>query len=209
MSDSAIDRIIRVTQFHEQFWSASHGWAPGTTADLLAEARLDRQLSFVHTLYDFLKPFSPEAAEARQILGYTTLRSLCEGAVKLFFAVFLEDYRTSDDAVFDRKQMLVLPEDLAFDRLITLYLKYGDVTFEPFLRRIQQRGNAIHHFSDRDIGTHEELVADIVTYSEFLRTVDSQLPYPNGSYLSRSRIVEVGSTSLCWGQPQLPNWKVE
>ncbi len=181
MPTSAIENIIRVTSAQGKFWSASHGWAPGTAADLLAEARLDRQLSFAHTLYDFLKPFSTEAAEARQILGYTTLRSLCEGAVKLFFAVFLEDYRKSHDAVLDRKRLLVSPEDLPFDKLIALYLKYGDTKFEPFLRRIQQRGNAIHHFSDRDIGTHEELVADIVTYCEFLRAVDNQLPYPDGS----------------------------
>lgn len=181
MSAAAIEQIIRVTQAQKQFWSASHGWAPDTAADLLAKARLDRQLSFAHTLYDLLKSFSPEAAEARQILGYTTLRSLCEGTVKLFFAVFLEDYRACDDAVFDRKQMLVSPEDLAFDRLIALNLKHGDETFEPFLRRIQQRGNAIHHFSDRDIGTHKELVADIVTCSEFLRTLDSRLPYPDDS----------------------------
>ena len=184
MPNSAIDNIVRITRFHEQFWSASHGWGPDPSADLLAEARLDRQLSFSHTLYDFLKPFSPEAAEARQILGYTTLRSLCEGAVKLFFAVFLEDYRASTDAVFDRKQMLVSPDDFAFDRLIALFLKHGDATFEAFLRRIQQRGNAIHHFSDRDIGTHAELVADIVTYSEFLRNMDSRLPYPDSYYYS-------------------------
>lgn len=178
MPVSAIERIIRVTQAQEQFWSASHGWAPGTAADLLAEARLDRQLSFAHTLYGFLTPFTPEVAEARQILGYTTLRSLCEGALKLFFAVWLEDYRM--DAVYNQKQVLVSPEDLAFDRLIVLYMKHGDTTFEPLLRRIQQRGNAIHHFCDRDIGTHAELVADIVAFRDFLQAVNRQLPYPEG-----------------------------
>ena len=91
----------------EHFWSESHGWAPSDAADLLAEARLDRQLSFTHTLYDYLAPFPQDAAEARQILGYTTLRSLCEGALKLFFSVWFEDYRKDQDAVYDRKKTLV------------------------------------------------------------------------------------------------------
>ena len=78
---------------------------------------MDRQLSFAHTLGDYLAPFPSDAAEARQILGYTTLRSLCEGALKLFFSVWFEDYRNDHDAVHDRKQALVSPEDIAFDKL--------------------------------------------------------------------------------------------
>jgi hypothetical protein len=182
MPFSAIDRIIRVTKAQEQFWSRSHGWAPSAAADLLNEARLDRQLSFTHTLLDYLPPFPPEAAEARQILGYTTLRSLCEGSLKLFFSVWFEDYRRDQDAVYDRKLALVSPEDIAFDRLIALYAKKGESKFEPFLRRVQRRGNAIHHFCDRDIGTQSELIADIVEFKEFLLAVNGQLPYPDDIY---------------------------
>jgi len=182
MPSSAIDKIIRVTKAQERFWSRSHGWAPSAAADLLAEARLDRQLSFTHTLHDYLAPFPPNAAEARQILGYTTLRSLCEGTLKLFFSVWFEDYCKDQDAVYDRKLTLVSPEDIAFDRLIAVYAKKGDSKFEPFLRRIQQRGNAIHHFRDHDIGTQAELVADIVEFKEFLFAVNGQLPHPDAIY---------------------------
>lgn len=182
MPSSAIDKIIRVTKAQEQFWSRSHGWAPSAAADLLADARLDRQLSFTHTLHDYLAPFPPEAAEARQILGYTTLRSLCEGELKLFLSVWFEDYCKDQHAVYGRKQALVSPEDIAFDRLILLYGENGDAKFEPFLRRIQQRGNAIHHFRDRDIGTQAELIADIVEFKEFLLAVNAQLPYPDDFY---------------------------
>lgn len=182
MLSSAIDKIIRVTKAQELFWSRSHGWAPSAAADLLAEARLDRQVSFSHALHDYLAPFLPDAAEARQILGYTTLRSLCEGALKLFFSVWFEDYRKDQDAVYDHKLALVSPEDIAFDRLIALYVKKGGLKFEPFLRRIQQRGNAIHHFCDRDIGTQAELVEDIVEFKEFLLAVNGQLPYPDDIY---------------------------
>ena len=182
MPTSAIDRIIRITKAQERFWSKSHGWAPAEAADLLAEARLDRQLSFTYTLHDYLAPFPPDAAEARQILGYTTLRSLCEGALKLFFSVWFEAYRKDQDAVYDRKQTLVSPEDIAFDRLIALYAKKGKAKFEPFLRRVQQRGNAIHHFCDRDIGNQAELVADIVEFKKFILAVNAQLPYPDDIY---------------------------
>lgn len=182
MSSSAINKIIQVTKAQEQFWSQSHGWAPSVAADLLAEARLDRQLSFAYTLHDYLAPFSPDAAEALQILGYTTLRSLCEGELKLFFSVWFEDYSKDQDAIYHRKGALVSPEDILFDRLIVLYAKKGNSKFEPFLRRIQKRGNAIHHFSDRDIGTQAELVADIVEFKEFLLAVNGQLPYPDDIY---------------------------
>lgn len=179
---ASIDKTIQVTQALERFWSASHGWAPKDAADLLAEARLDRQLSFTHTLRDYLAPFPPEAAEARQILGYATLRSLCEGLLKLFFCVWFEDYRKDRDALYDRNRRLVSPEDIMFDRLIALYAKKGDSAFEPFLRRVQQRGNAIHHFCDRKIGTQQELIEDIVQFGEFILAVNGQLPYPDTIY---------------------------
>jgi len=179
---ASTDKTIRVTRALERFWSASHGWAPKAAADLLAEARLDRQLSFTHTLCDYLAPFRPEASEARQILGYATLRSLCEGVLKLFFSVWFEDYRKDRDAVYDRKRRLVSPEDIMFNRLIALYAKKGDAAFEPFLRRVQQRGNAIHHFCDRVIGTQHELIEDIVQFRDFILAVNGQLPYPDAIY---------------------------
>src|SRR5947207_145071 len=90
-SDTA--RIVRITMGLERFWRAVHGWAPKEAADMLAAARLDRQVSFAHTLERYREPFPAEEAEALLILGYVTLRSLCEGVLKLFCAVWWEDYR--------------------------------------------------------------------------------------------------------------------
>lgn len=166
----------------EQFWRAARGWAPQDAADLLAAARLDRQVSFTHTLFGYLELFPTEQAEAKQILGYATLRSLCEGILKLFFAVWLEGYRSDADAVRDKKGRLTPPEDVSFDRLITLYSKKGDSRYEVFLRRVQQRGNGIHHFTDRDIGSQHELITDIAHLLEFLLAVNNRLPYPDEIY---------------------------
>lgn len=177
MQQRAARRIIATTKAMERFWRQAHGWAPADTADLLASARLDRQVSFTHTLSDYLEPFPPEQAEARLILGYATLRSLCEGILKLFFAVWLRDYRRDTDSVIrGRKGRLIPPEDLSFDRLIVFYAKRVDYQYESFLRRIQQRGNGIHSFTNRDIGCQDELIADIGQFLEFLLAVNSRLP---------------------------------
>ena len=82
-----------------RFWAVARGWAPADVADLLELARLDRQLSFANTLRDYLVPFPKETADARRILGYVTLRSLCEGAIQLIITVYFEDYRSDIDAI--------------------------------------------------------------------------------------------------------------
>jgi hypothetical protein len=173
-----VAKIIAITQEMAAFWRKSYGWAPRNAADLLAAARLDRQVSFAHTLYDYLETFPPCQVEAKQILGYATLRSMCEGVLKLFFAVYFNDYSNDPDAVRDRKKNIVEPGDVNFDRLIALYSKKADSTHDAFLRRIQARGNGIHHFTDRDMGTQSELISDICQFLEFIDDVDSGLPYP-------------------------------
>jgi hypothetical protein len=177
-----IERIIRVTEAMENFWRVAHGWAPADAAKLLAAARLDRQVSFAHTLSDYLKPFPAPEDEARLILGYVTLRSLCEGVLKLFFSVCWEDYRIDAAALKHKDGKAKPPGDIGFDRLIALYSARGNAQYELFLRRIQQRGNAIHHFTDAEIGTPQELIDDIGQFLHFLLAVNGGLPYPDEAY---------------------------
>ncbi len=127
MPADAIKQVKSIIKAQHKFWSQSRGWAPDDAANLLEIARLDRQLSFANTLGDYLIPFPYESADARQILGYTTLRSMCEGAIKLFVTVYLCDYRSDPGAFKDRKNStLINPEDVKFDKLIEFYLKKGD-----------------------------------------------------------------------------------
>lgn len=177
-----IQKTIRVSHALQRFWSASHGWAPVSAANLLAEARLDRQTAFAHTLPDYLEPFATESAEAKQILGYVTLRSMSEGALKLFFSVWFEDYQNDPGAIRDRRGSLISPEDVTFDRLIAFFTTKFGSEYQAFLRRVQQRGNSIHHFNDRDIGTQPELIADIREFGEFLLSINDGLPYPDHNY---------------------------
>lgn len=178
---ASLRKIIATTTAMERFWRKAHGWAPTDAACMLAAARLDRQVSFAHTLPSYLEPFPAQEAEARLILGYVTLRSLCEGILKLFFAVWLKDYQRDSDAAKGKKGVKP-PPDIDFERLITLYSKKGESKYDKYLRRIQQRGNGIHHFADRDIGTQNELIEDIVQFRDFLLAVNDRLPYPDEHY---------------------------
>lgn len=176
-----VNSIIELCKGLEQFWRAADGWAPPTAAQLLTSARLDRQTSFAKTLRDCLKPFPEDEREARQILGYATLRSMCEGALKLFLGVYVNDY-FADPQAFLRKGAIAPPETLSFDQLITFYESRVDRKYNSFLRRVQKRGNAIHHFVDRQIGKQEDLQADISVLLQFLLSVNSRLPYPDTVY---------------------------
>jgi len=96
--------------------------------------------------------------------------------------VYWETYNKDADAPRDKNNTSEPPQSVTFERLIVLYAKKADRKFDDFLRRVQQRGNAIHHFIDRDIGTQDELIADITTLLTFLLAVNGKLPYPDDIY---------------------------
>jgi hypothetical protein len=178
MQADAIDEIVATLAAQHRSWPRAGGWAPSNAAALLEVARLDRQLSFAHTLRDNFVPFPKESADARQILGYATLRSLCEGAIQLFITVYYNDYIKDEKPIPRRKGEIVDPENAQFSDLIKFYLIHGDPAFEPFLARVKARGNTIHHFRDRVIGTEDELKADVIRLRDFLASTDTQLPDP-------------------------------
>ena len=183
MQDDVIHEIVAILAAQHKVWPRAGGWAPSNAADLLEVARLDRQLSFAHTLRDNFVPFPKESADARQILGYATLRSLCEGGIQLFITVYYNDYIADKKPITRRSQKtgedkIVDPESAQFSDLIKFYLRNGDPAFASFLARVKTGGDGIHHFRDRDIGTQDELKADIVRLRDFLASIDTQLPGP-------------------------------
>jgi hypothetical protein len=178
----AINEIIAILKSQHDFWPNSQGWAPSNAIIRLERARLDRSLSFAHTLQNYFAPFPKGSGDAQQILGYATLRSLCEGAIQLFITVYYNDYLSDNDVIKSKRKSVettVEPEDAFLDPLITFYLKKGDNKFGPYLTRVKMRGNAVHHFKDRDIGTQAELKADILAFRDFLWSINLQLPYPD------------------------------
>jgi hypothetical protein len=174
-----IQKIIRVADAMNNFWSNSRGWAPDKASDLLKEARLDRQVAFAHTLVEYLEPISEQVYDAKVILGYATLRGMCESCIKRFLSAYIEDYLLDADIIVNKKGKAVLPKDIKFDKRIELYISKGDKAFLDYLRRVQSRCNAIHHFKSRDIGNQTELIEDIVCFKSFLIAVNDQLMYPD------------------------------
>ncbi|MFD1006772.1 hypothetical protein [Oceanisphaera ostreae] len=176
-------KIIKVTKSLNDFWSNCQGWAPNSASILIKEARLDRQLSFAKTLPDYQAVFSEEVKEAKIILGYATLRGMSESSIKLFFSAHIEDYLKDSEAFVNKKtNEIIQPKKIRFDSLISLYVKKGDASFSNYLRRIQLRGNAIHHFNDCTVGTQSELIKDIIRYKDLLLAINNQLPYPEGAF---------------------------
>jgi hypothetical protein len=174
-----IHKTITVIEGICRFWSSPSGWAPETALNLLEEARLDRFLSFAHTLPDFVEPFLPEVAEARLIVGYASLRSMSESLLKLFFSVYYEDYRCDPEIGRIRNGNVTDPNDSKFDQLIHLFSLKGTPSFALLLRRIQSRGNGIHAFKDRDTGAQSELIKDIEEFGDLLIDINARLPYPD------------------------------
>jgi len=178
---AVVDKIVRVTEAQATFWSRAHGWAPTAAAGLLSKSRLDRQCSLARTLKDYAKrPLSNEE-DARLILAYVTLRTLSEGTLKLFFSVWYSDYSADVDAIMKRGKRLD-PDGAAFDPLIKLFEMKTSGRWTRLLRRIQARGNAIHAFKDRPLGSFSELRATIKGYGDFLIDTDNRLPYPDADF---------------------------
>ena len=119
MQADAIDEIVAILAAQHKSWPRAGGWAPSNASALLEVARLDRQLSFAHTLRDNFVPFPKESADARQILGYVNLRSLCEGAIQLFISVYYNDYIADKEPITRRnRKKIVDPEDAQLSDLI-------------------------------------------------------------------------------------------
>ena len=173
-----IDKIIRVTDAQVAFRSRAYGWAPLTAAGLLSKARLDWQSALARTLRDYATLPRNDEEDARLILGYVTLRALAEGTLKLFFTVWYSDYAVDVDAIV-KSGKFINPDEVKFDSLIRLFEKKADPRWTPLLRLIQSRGNAIHAFRSRPIGTFAELQDAIHQYGEFLVDTDQRLPYPD------------------------------
>ena len=179
-TEKFIDRIIEKNERIRKSWSNPHGWAPDAAAQLLSKSRLDWQVALSHCLRLWIKPFPEHKESGYLILGYANLGSLVEGTMMLLLSVHYKGYRSDLDAVKDDKGKLKDPDILQFDPLREFIKKKRilESSWDVWLRRVQQRRNAIHAFKSRDIGTHKTLLEDMRMYLDFIERIDSHLPYP-------------------------------
>ncbi len=172
--------IEKISSRAANFWSRAHGWAPKNAAELLSGSRLDWLSSFAATLRLRVTEVMAYSSEpAVLILAWVHLRTLVEGQLKLFLCVFLGNYLADDHAPKNRRRTVV-PDVLSYEGMRQFLVRRNLLTqHHTFIEVIQQRGNAIHAFADRDIGTAEEFLAVIPVYRGFLEGIDSSLPTPD------------------------------
>lgn len=179
-----IDRIDILIHNLTRFWSNSAGWAPADAAQLLSQSRLDRIASLAACLRYWNG--AEELADGELILAWTTLGGVMEGVLKLFFCVYLVDYRADEAtkqtrAFHVKKQILQDPDGLTLDILLS-YANLADILPPEELvlaRLVQSRRNAIHAFRDREIGTTAELHQAVRDFRLMLRSLHLRLPYPD------------------------------
>jgi hypothetical protein len=179
----AVKRIIAVNKQIEEFWSKAHGWAPADTAELLAESRLDWQVSLSHQLGRWIeRPRTGREMDAHLIHAWAHLGAMVEHTMMFVLCVFLRDYEAGHPLVpITRKDPK--PDRLMLEKLKVFFSKqvWGDrqrARWLPFVGLVQQRRNAIHAYRTRDLGDLREYRRAVRTYYRFLKAHHAMVPYP-------------------------------
>lgn len=182
---NTITKIIKINTELSKFWSNPHGWAPKDAAELMSKSRLDRQVSLSHCLRGWFQNITKTSKEGSLILAWANLGSLIEGSLKLFLAVYYEDYKTDINSLRHKKTGKIKdPDILALEELKTFFMKKNilDDDWIKYIEYVQQKRNAIHAFKDRDIGSYGDLRKCVRKYLELLTEINSRLPYPDDIY---------------------------
>jgi hypothetical protein len=185
-----VSRISKLNEGLREFWSNASGWAPEDAAELMSKSRLDRQASLSLSLRHWIVDLPADLGDGDLILGWTNLGSLIEGTIKLFLAVFYQDYKKDIETLKQtkawhlKKEKLLDPDGLMLDVLIDYCEKANLISQEErsLARLVQARRNAIHAFKDRPIGTGDELHSAIKGYLLMLRRLTNAMPYPDDMF---------------------------
>ena len=107
--------------------------------------------------------------------------ALVEGQLKLFLCVYYDDYRSDVDAFRERGQLLD-PDGFMLGRLRKFFVnRIWDVgtNWNPYVKMVQDRRNAIHAFQHSDIGTFQDWIEVLRLHLSFVRYTGGGLPYPD------------------------------
>ncbi len=182
--DEVVNRIIKLNDGLRYFWTKSDGWTPIEAAQLLSKSRLDWQVSLSRSLKIWLEDPLPNENDGRLILAWANLGSLVEGTMKLFLSVYYENYK-KDIVMIKKSENFKDPDTLSLEPMRVFFNQKiwcsGD-NWDTWISYIQQRRNAIHAYKNREIGTFDDFTKDIRIYFDFLKDINSRLPYPAGIY---------------------------
>jgi hypothetical protein len=185
-TDVVVSRITTLNDGLRRFWTEAEGWAPIEAAQLLSKSRLDWQISLSKCLKIWIAGSQSEEKDGRLILAWSNLGSLVEGTMKLFLSVWYTSYKNDVEAI-KKKGDLIDPDSLQLEQIRQFFRnriwRKEDEDWDSWILKIQQRRNAIHAYKNRDIGTFNEFFIDVRRYLEFLRYINSRLPYPDSMYI--------------------------
>ena len=176
-----LEEVASISAHAEGFWRQAHGWAPNEAADLLSSARLHWLASFSRTLRARVQEVESNPGEpADIILAWAHLRTLVEGHLKLYLTVFLTNYLAEPRVPRGKDGEPILPQALSFEKIRQFLIKTRLIAMHhAFIETVQKRGNSIHAFTDKPIGTADEYLAHIPLYRGFLSAIDTSLPLPD------------------------------
>lgn len=169
--------LKKITHSSMNLWKRSRGYSPDEVADKLENAMLEWICSLTDTLEIWLSK-APDLTTGELILARTNMGALVESWLKLFYCVYLEDYRKNPRC---KKSNPIDPDskDMSFEDLKQysrdILWNSGD-DMDKWVEKIQQYRNAIHAFRPRSIGTPEEFIADFTVYRSFVEAIFLQLP---------------------------------
>lgn len=182
-----VERIATLIRSMMDFWKGAHGWAPIEAAELLNKSMLEWQSSLAEQLSSWCGTLS----DGQLILAWANLGALVEGQMKLLLSVYYKDYLADTQAIKSSRTGNTLdPDGVSLEPLIVFFKRKiwsPEEDWEPWVRMVQRRRNAIHAFKENSIGTEEELHAALATFLEFVRFINGRLPYPDGYYVPRER----------------------
>lgn len=168
------------------FWKSAHGWAQVDAAALLNKSMLEWQSSLADCLQLWKHPLS----DGELILAWANIGSLVEGQLKLFLSVFYNDYVADVDAIKTKQGELIDPDAVTLEPLRVFFQKKiwePSDSWDKWILLILQRRNAIHAYKFKEIGTTEELHNALTRLLEFVRMINSRLPYPDEMYVPREQ----------------------
>lgn len=187
--EDVIDKICKLNEGIQKFWSNCHGWAPNDAAELLGEVRLDWQSDLSRCLSLWVSKENPEIADGVLILAWTNLGSLIEGSLKLLLAVYLKDYLADVQGAKNAGSLTKggapkSPELLKLQQLKTFFSNKGFLgeDGDALVDLVQARRNTVHAFKSAEIGTQSEFEFALRRYFTLLSNINLRLPYPDAVY---------------------------
>lgn len=172
-----IKKVVSANQKIAEFWIQSKGWAPENVFEMISECRLDWQVQLSESLELW---FVNQDSDAHLILAWANLGALIEGTLKLYLAVYRNDYIKDIDKV-TRKGIAIEPDGLALENLKQFFHKKKvlDKNWFMYIESVQQKRNSVHAFKNRDLGSFTDFELAVEKYYLFLKFINNQLPYPD------------------------------